>query len=151
MRPLNHPAARPTVVDYRGEAYWARTRWGDEQRKPKPVPIVLEPLGREILWVDETPCRSAALMRTKGLAAGWDARLSVSHFLDVPPVSGKHKGQWVEKRSVALRLARGDVRAYGIWHLDVEAGKWAFDSAQALEGGAVRTLNAAALAELLAS
>ena len=149
MRPINHPAARATVVNYRTPQYWARTRWGDEKRKPVLMPIVLEPAWGVVAWVDETPCKSATLMQAKALERNWTARLSVSHFLDVPPVSGKYKGQWVEKRSVALRLVREDVRAYGIWLCDVAADSWAYHDGGELAGGRIRTLDAEDLTGLI--
>lgn len=126
---------------YGTEAYWRRTKWpGDEREKPVLKPIVLSPAPGVVDVVMRTDCAAAAAMERKALAAGWRTMLSVSHFLDVPPYSGKHAGQWVEKRSVALRLARGDVRAYGIWIF--ADGSWAYDSGEERRPGVARRLSA---------
>lgn len=125
-RPLNLPGAVPNA---QSTTIAAVSR---ERAVPPHGPVVLEPTpaqiarGQSILWVDETPCGSASQLHKLALAAGWEARLSRSRYLSEPSNRGteSRRGRQLEHETVALRLARGVIRAWFVWDFDVERARW---------------------------
>lgn len=138
MRSLHSLGAVVLSTNYRGDAYWKATM---RSVKPMLVPIILEPVGREVLWIDRTACTAAVKFRDLASKHGWWAGLSYSRFLDPPPVSGERKGRWVEKEMIAVRLRHAGraLVGFGAWQ-QVEGGSWGFESAGMLAGGRISWL-----------
>jgi hypothetical protein len=64
---------------------------------------------------------------TLAIDLGWNIALT---FADGPPIN------------VALRVARGTIRAYGVWHLDDDRAKWSGGAVNRIPGGHLRTYTA---------
>jgi len=103
----------------------------------KPALLVPTPAqlarGERVLDADPSDYPQAVRLAVdKARKAGFAVRVTYSHFQDVPAVSGKHKGEWVETMSMCVRLVRGEgdfaTRAWGCW-LGTEDG-WKYDSGQ---------------------
>lgn len=61
---------------------------------------------------------------------GWAWRVTYSHVLAVPPVTGADAGQWVDTHVLVVRMAKPWIgRAWGCWHGTERLG-WKFESAQ---------------------
>lgn len=125
------------VADWRVGAY-AR-RWAADEVLAAPVrPVVLEPTmaqlarGERVCWVESTTCGGAARLRKAALGNGWEARLSRSRYLSTPTNAGalERRGRRLEVETVALRLAKGPIRAWFTWSFDVERGRWSADGGQ---------------------
>lgn len=81
--------------------------------------------------------------------AGWTCRVTYSHFLAVPPVSGRMTGQWVPTHVQCVRLRGMFAQAWGAWH-GTEHDGWSWNSGQYLPlGGVLLSVGATELSGLI--
>lgn len=96
-------------------------RWGDEPKAevPRPVVIVSSRDGFEVPHV-----AGVARLAKLAEAAGWTVRLTYA-YAEVPATARRAAHGLA---SVAVRLARGAVRGFAVWHR-IGEGAWKFDCA----------------------
>lgn len=103
---------------------------GDGQPKllvPTPAQLAA---GVRLIDVDPGEyCRAVGLLVRKLESLGWRYRVTYSHFLAVPAVTGRFVGQWMPTHSQCVRMSGMFARAWGCWH-GTEEGGWGWDSGQ---------------------
>lgn len=131
--------------------------WGDDEREPAPAPYVIVSSRQGRGDPAEVPNRSAAWrsVARRAVAAGWSVTITyaLAWTADRYYLNGNLAKAAHHVHSVALRIARGAVRGFGVWQVEstlpeVPASGWSFDSGR-ITGGPPASLNLTGFREAL--
>jgi hypothetical protein len=126
-----------------------KRKWKEDEPEPAPIPYVLVSSREGRGDPGEVGNRSAAWRSVRRAAerAGWTVTVTyaLAWSADRFYLNGNLAKAAHHVHSVALRVARGAVRGFGVWWVEsptpeVPAGGWSFDSGR-MRGGPPATLN----------